>query len=88
MRVLLVEDERKIAEFVSVGLSEQGYAVDVAYDGHEALHWKDVVDFDIIILDVMLPSLNGFEVCRRIRAAELRSRAGGRGTGVARVRGT
>ncbi len=67
MRVLLVEDEEQIADFVTRGLSEQGYAVDVAYDGDEALHWPDVADFDVIILDIMLPKLNGIEVCRSLR---------------------
>jgi DNA-binding NarL/FixJ family response regulator len=56
MRVLVVEDERRIADFLSRGLSEQGYAVDVAYDGEEALDWPTVAQFDVIVLDVMLPA--------------------------------
>src|SRR3972149_915510 len=67
MRVLVVEDERKIADFIRKGLSEHGYAVDVAHDGDEALDWPTVVDFDAIILDVMLPSRDGIEVCRVLR---------------------
>ena len=67
MRVLLVEDEIRIADFVSRGLEEQGYAVDVAPNGDEALHWTDTANFDIIILDPMLPGLNGIEVCCRLR---------------------
>ena len=67
MRVLVVEDERKIADFIRRGLTEHGYAVDVAYDGEEALDWPSVTDFDAIILDVMLPIRDGMEVCRTLR---------------------
>ena len=67
MRILLVEDEAQIADFVTRGLSEQGYAVDVARDGDEALHWPDVAEFDVIILDLMLPKRSGIEVCRSFR---------------------
>jgi len=73
MRVLLVEDERKIADFIRKGLTEQGYAVDVAYDGEEALDWPAVADFDIIILDVMLPVRDGVEVCRTLRQRAVRT---------------
>ena len=59
MRVLLVEDEARIADFIRKGLTEHGYAVDVACDGEEALDWPAVADFDIIILDVMLPLRDG-----------------------------
>jgi heavy metal response regulator len=67
MRVLLVEDERKIADFIRRGLTEHGYAVDVAYDGEEALEWPSLTEFDAIILDVMLPVRDGMEVCRTLR---------------------
>ena len=67
MRVLLVEDEGRIADFVARGLSEHGYAVDVATDGEEALSWTDTAPFDLIVLDVMLPKLNGIAVCRTLR---------------------
>ena len=67
MRVLVVEDEARIAEFVARGLGEQGYAVDVASDGQEALDWTDVGAYDVIILDVMLPGLDGLNVCRTLR---------------------
>jgi heavy metal response regulator len=73
MRVLIVEDERRIAGFISKGLSEQGYGVDIAHDGDEALHWVDVAEFDVIILDVMLPVRDGIEVCRTLRAKGLRT---------------
>ena len=67
MRVLLVEDEARIADFIARGLSEQGYAVDVAPDGEEAVDWTDVAEFDVIVLDVMLPGLSGIEVCSLLR---------------------
>jgi heavy metal response regulator len=73
MRALLVEDERKIADFIQKGLAECGYAVDVAYDGDEALQWTDVADYDVIILDVMLPARDGIEVCRTLRDRRLRT---------------
>ena len=73
MRVLLVEDEARIADFIARGLSEQAYAVDVASDGDEALQWANVVDFDLIILDVMLPRRDGIEVCRTLRERGVRT---------------
>ena len=73
MRVLLVEDEERIADFVSRGLTERGYAVDVASDGEEALQWAHVADFDVVILDVMLPGRDGIEVCRALRARGVRT---------------
>ena len=73
MRVLVVEDEERIAEFVRNGLTEQGYAVDVARDGGEALDWSDIADFDVIVLDVMLPVRDGVDVCKTLRARGLRT---------------
>ena len=67
MRVLVVEDERKIAAYVKLGLEKQCYAVDVAYTGHEALEWIETVEFDLIVLDILLPGLDGLTVCREIR---------------------
>ena len=67
MRVLLVEDESRIADFVARGLTEHGYAVDVAMDGEDALSWTDTASFDLIVLDVMLPRLSGIAVCRTLR---------------------
>jgi len=73
MRVLLVEDEAKIADFIRKGLSEYGYAVDVASDGEEALDWVEVAEFEIVILDVMLPILDGIAVCHELRARGVRT---------------
>jgi len=72
MRILLVEDEPQIADFIARGLSEDGHSVDIARDGEEALEWPSAADFDIIILDVMLPSIDGIEVCRTLRGQGLR----------------
>lgn len=68
MRVLVVEDERRIAAFIKRGLEEEQYAVDVAYDGEEALDWTDAVDYDLIVLDVLLPKKDGIQVCQELRA--------------------
>lgn len=67
MRILVVEDERRIAAFIKRGLEEEGYAVDVAYDGVEALDWAAVADHDLIVLDVLLPQKDGIQVCRELR---------------------
>ena len=69
MRVLLVEDEPRAAQLLSKGLREQSYAVDVARDGRHALYLVSITEYDAIVLDVMLPGLDGFEVCREIRRA-------------------
>jgi two-component system copper resistance phosphate regulon response regulator CusR len=73
MRVLLVEDEPQVARFISKGLREQSYAVDLASDGEEALFQAEVSDYDILILDVMLPKVDGLTVCRRLREGSFRA---------------
>ena len=67
MRVLIVEDERKISAYIKRGLEEEGYAVDVAFTGREGLDWAAAVVFDLILLDVMLPEVDGVNVCRQLR---------------------
>jgi two-component system copper resistance phosphate regulon response regulator CusR len=67
MRILIVEDDKKVAGFLRRGLKEEQYAVDVCYDGEEALFQSQVNQYDLIILDVMLPKKNGFAVCKQIR---------------------
>jgi two-component system, OmpR family, response regulator len=67
MRVLVVEDEKKLGELLGRGLREEGYAADVADRGEEALWMAQAVPYDAIVLDVMLPGADGFEVCRRLR---------------------
>jgi DNA-binding response OmpR family regulator len=67
MRLLLVEDDARIARFVAKGLREQTYAVDVAGTGDDALYQAAINSYDLVILDVMIPGRNGFEVCRELR---------------------
>lgn len=67
MRILLVEDEQKMLSFLKQGLEEQRYAVDTADNGADGLHWALNFSYDVIILDVMLPGMNGYEVCRELR---------------------
>jgi DNA-binding response OmpR family regulator len=67
MKVLLVEDDRKVAGFIEQGLREEGYVVDAAADGEEATMMAHVYDYDLILLDVMLPKKNGFQVAMELR---------------------
>ncbi len=67
MRILLVEDDNRIARFISKGLKENAYAVDHVVDGDSALYQSQVSDYDLIILDIMIPGRDGFEVCESIR---------------------
>jgi two-component system OmpR family response regulator len=67
MRVLIVEDEPKMAALVRRGLREEGYAADVATTGTDALWMATATEYDVIILDVLLPGTNGFDVCRELR---------------------
>lgn len=67
MRLLLVEDDARIARFVAKGLREQAYAVDLVSTGEEALYQAAINTYDIVILDVMIPGRDGFEVCRELR---------------------
>jgi heavy metal response regulator len=67
MRVLVVEDEPAIANFVLQGLTEAGYAVDVARDGQEGLDYALVADYDVLVLDIMLPKLDGLSLLRELR---------------------
>lgn len=69
MKILIIEDEVKTAKFLKKGLGEAGYVVDVAADGLEGLHLAIEVDFDLVILDVMLPALGGWQVLARLREA-------------------
>jgi DNA-binding response OmpR family regulator len=67
MRVLLVEDDSMVARFVAKGLREQSYAVDLADSGEVALYQSEVNSYDLMILDVLMPGLDGFAVCRELR---------------------
>ncbi len=70
MRVLLIEDERKVADFVARGLRAERFAVDTAYDGPSGWELASDVDYDVIILDLMLPGFNGTELLRRLRRGQ------------------
>lgn len=71
MRILVVEDEHKIAQALKEGLEEERYAVDVVHDGEDGLNYATAEEYDLLILDFMLPSMDGFEVCRKIRERAL-----------------
>jgi two-component system, OmpR family, copper resistance phosphate regulon response regulator CusR len=68
MRILVVEDDRKVANFIQSGLAEEGYAVDVLYEGSHAGEQAGACDYDAVVLDLMLPGRSGFQVLRDIRA--------------------
>jgi DNA-binding response OmpR family regulator len=67
MKVLIVEDEKGMGELLKKGLEEENHSVTLALDGPEALEFAELYDLDIIVLDLMLPGLDGFEVTRRLR---------------------
>jgi two-component system, OmpR family, response regulator MprA len=71
MRVLIVEDELRMASLIRRGLLEEGHAADVAASGEDALWMAEAHDYDAIVLDVMLPGIDGFETCRRLRSSDV-----------------
>ncbi len=71
MRILLVDDDKKLAGYLKKGLVEEQHAVDVFYDGISGAFWAKENDYDIIILDIMLPGKDGIEVCRELRAKHI-----------------
>lgn len=71
MRVLIVEDEHRIATAIKKGLEQEGYVVDMAFDGEEGLYLAEAESHDIIILDLMLPKVDGFELCKRLRSRNI-----------------
>ena len=70
MRILVVEDDKKVASFLEKGLREEGYSVDVAHEGPGGLMKAHVYDYDLLILDVMLPGMSGLEITRDLRTKE------------------
>lgn len=68
MRILIVEDEHRIAQAIKEGLEQESYAVDVCYDGEEGYRNASNDEYDLIILDVMMPQMNGYEVVKKLRA--------------------
>lgn len=73
MRILVVEDEKKVEGFIKKGLEEESYAVDVAYDGIEGEYLASTNDYDVIILDIMLPKKNGIDVVRNLRSKDIKT---------------
>lgn len=71
MRVLIIEDERKLSNIVRKGLIEEGFAVDQAFDGEEGQYLAEAESYDLIILDIMLPKINGLDVCRSLRSKKI-----------------
>lgn len=71
MRILVVEDERGIAQSIKKGLEQEHYAVDLAYSGTDGYDLATSIDFDIIILDLMLPGMDGLEICQKLRKEEI-----------------
>jgi DNA-binding response OmpR family regulator len=71
MKILVVEDDKKVGGFLKRGLREEQYAVDLCRDGGEAVHLASVNTYDVIILDIMLPRKDGFEVCRDLRRKDI-----------------
>ncbi len=70
MRVLIIEDEVTLADGIRKGLTAEGFTVDVAHDGIDGLWWAREHDYDVIVLDIMLPGLNGYRVCHALRAED------------------
>ncbi|MBB6352054.1 response regulator transcription factor [Nonomuraea muscovyensis] len=70
MRVLVVEDERRMAAALQRGLQAEGFAVDLAHDGEQGLHRARQGDYDVVVLDIMLPRLSGYNVCKQLRAED------------------
>lgn len=73
MRVLLVEDEPRLSRVIKKGLVEDGFAVDTAFDGQEGLFLAESEPYDSIVLDIMLPKIDGLEVCRRLRSKRIKT---------------
>ncbi|MEO6849067.1 MAG: response regulator, partial [Mucilaginibacter sp.] len=67
IKILIVEDEQKIADTLKFGLSENGFKVEVAYDGKLGYRLFSVQNFDLLIVDINLPGMNGYELCRAVR---------------------
>jgi len=70
MRILIIEDEHKIANSIKKGLEQESYAVDVAYDGEQGFDLAATEDYDVVILDLMLPKMDGMKICQKLRKEE------------------
>ena len=70
MRILVVEDEHKIANSIKKGLEQESYAVDAVYDGGQGFDLAATEDYDVIILDLLLPKMDGMEICKKLRKSK------------------
>lgn len=73
MRILLIEDEQRLAQGIKKGLEEEGFAVDTAFDGEDGQFLAESEPYDVIILDIMLPKIDGYTVCRHLRKKQIRT---------------
>jgi len=73
MKILVVEDEHKIANSIKKGLEQEGFAVDVAYDGNAGYDFASSGEFDVIVLDLMLPYLSGIDICKNLRKEKIQT---------------
>lgn len=73
MKILLVEDDKIISKTIREGLEDESYAVDVAYDGEEGYNSACFDEYDLIILDVMMPLMNGYDVCKKLRGEDIKT---------------
>ncbi len=73
MRILVVEDERRLSSIIKKGMVEDGFAVDQAFDGEEGLYLSTSEQYDLIVLDIMLPKLDGLELCKELRSKNIKS---------------
>jgi DNA-binding response OmpR family regulator len=71
MKILIIEDDVKIVNFLKKGLEEESYSIDYSHNGEEGLYLASVNNYDLILLDIMLPILDGIEVCKKIRASNI-----------------
>lgn len=71
MRILVIEDEKKIADFIKRGLKEEGYAIDTSYDGENGFFLAKTNDYDLILLDLMIPKIDGLTLCKKIKAEKI-----------------
>lgn len=67
VRILVIEDEQRIAQAIKIGLEQEKYAVDLEYDGEDGYHAAEAGDYDLVILDIMMPGLDGITVCKKLR---------------------
>jgi len=72
VRILIVEDEHRLANIIKKGLSEEGFAVDTAYDGEEGQYMAESEQYDLIVLDIMLPKVSGLVICKELRQKNIR----------------